>query len=240
MTKFLAYVLGRRPDEFGLVPDADGFVKIKDLLKALQEEDGFRHVRQAQINEILLTVPNAPIEIHDRLVRAKNRDDLICPELAEIPPKLLYICVRPKAYPHILEKGVSPSLHDKVILAEKASMARRMGQRLDADPVLLTVHTGTAIRKGRVFHRFGEHLFLTGTLSPDCLTGPPLPKDKKETPKKKSMDKDLAPQMAGSFLLKMPAGEDEKIRTKRERKRKEISWKKERKRMKRRKKSPKF
>ena len=31
LAKFLNYVLGRRPDEFGLVMDKDGFVKIKDL-----------------------------------------------------------------------------------------------------------------------------------------------------------------------------------------------------------------
>jgi putative RNA 2'-phosphotransferase len=36
----LSYVLGRRPDEFGLVPDADGFVRLKDLLKALHEALG--------------------------------------------------------------------------------------------------------------------------------------------------------------------------------------------------------
>ena len=29
--KFLAYILGVHPDEFGLVPDKEGFVKIKDL-----------------------------------------------------------------------------------------------------------------------------------------------------------------------------------------------------------------
>jgi len=41
LAKMLAYVLGRRPDEFGLIPDAEGFVRIKDLLKALHEEEGW-------------------------------------------------------------------------------------------------------------------------------------------------------------------------------------------------------
>ena len=39
---FLSYVLGRRPDEFGLVLDEDGFITIKEFLKAVNEEDGCR------------------------------------------------------------------------------------------------------------------------------------------------------------------------------------------------------
>ncbi|MCK7505928.1 MAG: hypothetical protein MZV70_18885 [Desulfobacterales bacterium] len=49
LAKMLAYVLGRRPDEFGLIPDAEGFVKIKDLLKALHEEDGWGYVNQSHL-----------------------------------------------------------------------------------------------------------------------------------------------------------------------------------------------
>ena len=51
LAKFLDYVLGRNPDEFGLVPDEQGYVKIKELLKALNQEEGWRHLRLANINE---------------------------------------------------------------------------------------------------------------------------------------------------------------------------------------------
>ena len=34
-SKFLFYILGHKPDEFGLVPDTNGFVKTKDFLKAI-------------------------------------------------------------------------------------------------------------------------------------------------------------------------------------------------------------
>jgi len=40
----LTYILAYRPDEFGLVPSEEGFVRYKDLLKALHEEDGWRTV----------------------------------------------------------------------------------------------------------------------------------------------------------------------------------------------------
>ena len=70
--RFLKYILGLRPDEFGLVPDRDGYVKIKDLLKAVHEEAGWRSFRQANINEMMLSLAPPPLEISENRIRAKN------------------------------------------------------------------------------------------------------------------------------------------------------------------------
>ena len=43
LAKFIAYILERRPDEFGLVTDKEGFVKIKELLKAITEEKEWKY-----------------------------------------------------------------------------------------------------------------------------------------------------------------------------------------------------
>ena len=44
LAKFISYILGRNPAEFGLVLDSDGFVKIKEFLKAVSEEEGLKYV----------------------------------------------------------------------------------------------------------------------------------------------------------------------------------------------------
>jgi len=49
----LVYMLGHRPDEFGLVPDSEGFIPYKELLQAIHEEEGWRYVRRSHINEVL-------------------------------------------------------------------------------------------------------------------------------------------------------------------------------------------
>ena len=54
LSRFLIYILGLRPYEFGLVPDMDGFVMHKELLQALHEEEGWRYVRESHINEVLM------------------------------------------------------------------------------------------------------------------------------------------------------------------------------------------
>ena len=38
LSRLMSYVLGNRPDEFGLVPDKEGYITVKELLKAINEE----------------------------------------------------------------------------------------------------------------------------------------------------------------------------------------------------------
>ncbi|CAB1079032.1 RNA:NAD 2'-phosphotransferase [Olavius algarvensis Delta 1 endosymbiont] len=177
LAKFFDYILSRRPDEFGLVPDADGFVKIKEFLKAVGEEDGFRYVRRAHLNEIMLSVPGHPFEISDNYIRSTTRDRLPQHRCTMEPPKLLYTCVRQKAYPHVHEKGIRPAGHPRVILSAARAMAERIGRRLDHSAVTLTIQTQTSMDQGVIFFQAGENLFLADFIPAQCFTGPPLPKD---------------------------------------------------------------
>jgi len=160
LVKFTSYVLGRRPDEFGLVPDAEGFVKIKDFLKAVSEEEGWRHVRRAHLNEMMLAFPDCPIDIREDRIRSVERDFIPRPVRPEALPKRLYTCIRNRAYPHVAEKGISPSGNEAVILSSDRLFAERIGKRSDASPVLLTVDVNRSISAGAVFSRLGESLYL--------------------------------------------------------------------------------
>jgi putative RNA 2'-phosphotransferase len=183
LAKLLDYILGRRPDEFGLVTDSDGYIKIKELLKALSEEEGLSYVRRAHLNEILLTMPDPSFEISDNSIRAKNRRHLPEHAYAPDPPKLLYHCVRQKAYPHIHIKGLYPTGYTRVILSSNLSLAQRLGRRIDRSAILLTVQVQACLDKGVVFFNAGEALFLADFIPPGCFSGPPLPKEKPDVAK---------------------------------------------------------
>ena len=233
LAKFIAYILGRQPDEFGLVLDKEGYIKIKEFLKVLSEEEGWRYVRRSHINEILLTSPNPPIEIHDDRIRATDRKHLSTPIRAETLPKLLYTCVRSKAYPHVTERGISPMGYGQVILSDSHAMAERMGKRIDPSPIILTIHTEKSLTQNVRFNQCGQTLYLTDRVPPGCFTGPPLPKQKTELKQKSEQSEktDKAHQkLAGSFHVDL-----EKIKSKPygKGKKKEIAWKKDRKRTKR-------
>lgn len=201
LSGLLSYMLGRRPDEFGLVPDPKGFVKTKDLLKAVCEEEGWRYVRGSHINEILISLPDPPVEIKENLIRAKDRSKLPQIEPAENLPKILYTCVRKKAHPFVMENGISPTGHSHVILASSRELAEKIGKRFDREPILLTVHVEKSIREGVAFYRAGGSLYLAGSIHAGCFSGPPLPKQKVETRRPPEQKKEVTPRLRGSYII---------------------------------------
>ncbi len=200
LAKFLSYILERRPDEFGLILDPDGYVKIKDLIKAVCEEDGLRYVRMAAIDEILVTVPNPPIEINGSHIRAKNREGLPKQTIAENPPKLLYTCVRRKAHAFVLEKGILPQGYPKVILSSDRELAERIGKRTDPSPLLLTVQVQKSMNERVLFYQAGEKLYLAEAIPAGCFTAPPLSKQKAETKKQKAPEEQKTQKFPGEFF----------------------------------------
>jgi len=235
LAKYISYILGRKPDEFGLVPDKDGFVKIKELIKAICEEEGLRYVRRSHIDEILITLRNPPIEILDNLVRAKSREHLPERIPASNLPKLLYTCIRRKAYPFVIDKGIFPIGRGHVILSSEKKLAKKIGKRIDQTPVLLTVQTQKSVKFGVLFIQSSDLLFIAKTIPVGCFTGPPLPKEMPEPKKEDPLKKEKPKSLPGTFLMDLTDEKDRKKRSKHERRRKEIAWKKDRKRMKRKK-----
>jgi putative RNA 2'-phosphotransferase len=237
LDKFLSYVLGRSPDEFGLVLDPDGYVKIKDLLKAVTEEDGWRHVRSASIEEVLVSLPCPSVEIKDAGIRAICRENLFLRVPAENPPKLLFTCVREKAYPHVLKNGLSPSGRPEIVFTDDRSLAKKIGNRIDQASVTLTIHVQTAVKRGVVFIKAGN-LYLADFIPPECLSGPPLPKEKTETKQKTRETVKKPEHLPGGFFI----NPDEKTFPgnpyKQKKKKNEPEWKKDRKYLRKQKQNP--
>jgi len=235
--KFLKYVLGLRPDEFGLVLDKESYVKIKDLLKAVHEEDGWRSFRQANINEIMISLPNPPLEVSENRIRARDRQQLPKRVSPENLPKLLFTCIRPNALFAVLEKGILPMGRNHVILSSNKDMAKRMGKRIHTSPSLLNVSVETANQQGTLFLQAGENIFLARSIPVGCFTAPPLPKEPRVVKPKepaKPKERDRTP---GSFFPDMTEEvepiEPKKL-TRKQRREKDIDWKKSRKHNRRR------
>ncbi len=211
LAKMMTYVLGCRPDEFGLVPDADGFVEIKTLLQALHEEEGWRHLRLGNLNELVTTMFPAPVEIHQGRIRAADRSGLPQPVVPETPPKLLYLAIRRRAYATVREKGMRTSPPRRLVLSSDQAMARRLGHRIDNAPVILTVQVAAAMARGSRYRRYGGHLFLTDTLVPGTFSGPALPKEKPHAENKPAEKEPAAAKTPGSYypdpeVLRNPGG----------------------------------
>ncbi len=204
----MLYILGRRPDEFGLVPDPDGFVRIKELLQALQEESGWTYVRQSHINEVLVGKDRPLFQADDTRIRALERKwqlDLNIP--AQNLPRILYTSVRRRAHPVVMENGLYSAEGKFLVLSSDRDMALRIGKRRDPSPVLLEIAGLTGKTDQPVFYAFGD-LFLSVEIPAAAILGPPVPKEvwerrherDKEIQKEKAMPK---PEFVspGTFLL---------------------------------------
>jgi putative RNA 2'-phosphotransferase len=236
LAKLLDYVLGRQPDEFGLVTDAEGYVRVKDLLKALSEEPGWRHVRLNHIRETVMTLRQPTVELSDSRIRALDRSCLIPPASAETLPKLLYHAVRRRAWPVVLEKGVTASdAAPQIVLAQDLPMAQRLGRRIDPSPVILTVNTSRARQLGMTFMCAGRRLFTIDRLLPGTFSGPPLPKQPAEPKKRIAPDEPKPSRTPGSFLLDVSHLSEPQKRQAKDPKRRQRKnqWKRDRKRMQR-------
>ena len=234
LSRMLTYILAYRPDEFGLIPDEEGFVRYKDLLKALHEENGWRHVRRSHINEVLMGGDRARFEPEDDRIRSQDRHWALNTDNDLPLPGLLYTPVRKKAHPVAMERGLRAKAGSYLPLSPDRKMALRMGRRRDQHPVLLEIPAAAAGSKGVLIFPFGD-LFLAPEIPADCITGPlpskdPVGKKEKKVDKKHPPPESLKTATLGSFILD-PQRDPDPSRKSRGKKRK--GWKEEARKMRR-------
>ncbi len=213
------YMLGHKPAEFGLVPSPEGFVPLKELLKAVHEEPGWRHVRQSHINEVLLGKDRFLFEIDGNRIRARERkweQNFEYPERPSVP-KILFTAVRRKAHPVVMEKGLISSAGRYLVLSSDEEMSMKIGKRRDPQPVLLRVEAEKAGKEGISIYPF-DTLFLCEEIPPRYIHGPPVVKETLAPP----VETAYKPATPGTFPLDLARDPDPMRRS---RGRKQKGWK---------------
>jgi putative RNA 2'-phosphotransferase len=200
-------MLGRKPDEFGLVPDSDGFITFKELLQAIHEEPHWHYVRRAHINEVLLGKDRHLFEPEDNRIKSVERHwrlDLENP--TEVLPKLLFTPVRRRAHPVAMEKGLNLAQGKYLVLTPDQDMARRIGTRRDQKPVLLEIQAAAAQSQNVLFYSFGA-LYLSPQIAAKFISGPPVSKEVLPSPThaEEKKERETTPRpldlAAGTFFL---------------------------------------
>lgn len=200
LSQLIAYILGRHPEAFGVVLDFDGFVTIKTLLKVLNEEPGWRHVRIGHLNEALLTLQDAGFEMDAQRIRARNREHLPTPEPAAALPKTVFTFIRRKTHLHAVMKGLSGTDAAPIVLCRDRSLAERIGKRLDRSPVPLVVNTAQAQALGASFWTAGDGIFTATEVPVGCFSAPPPPKTSPAAADRKPAPPETA-RTPGSFII---------------------------------------
>ncbi len=220
LAKMLAYVLGHRPDEFGLVPDAEGFIPIKQLQQALIHEPGWSFVRRHHLDQVVLLMQPPAFEIVDEKIRCVSPASLPQRRPGETPPPLLYLAIPPRAHERVWEEGLKAPGGGELLLARSKNIAVKLGKRRAQDPILVTIQAQAAARKGQEFTGYGEDFFLVQSVHRDFLQlpAPLIPEEKPKIPKPAP-----APPTPGTFLVDL--GKPVEKQARRRGKHEEPAWK---------------
>ncbi len=195
LEKMLFYVLARRPDEFGLLLDPSGFVRLKDLHRALVEVDGFKGLRCQKLRNFFLVFKPERFEFDEQEDRVRVRPEevdsrVFSRKIAESPPKTLFTPVRPRAWIKVSEEGLAAQT---IVLTPDRDLAERLARRRGA--LVIEVDTRKAMEMGSVFESYLEKLYLSSWIPADALRGPRVNEEFKKKyerkPKEKTEDKKL-------------------------------------------------
>ena len=226
LCRFMIYVLGHNPGEFGLVPDKNGFVILKELVQVMHEEEGWHNINQGRINEVMMSDERHYFEADENRIRAVERNwELNLDVPADHTPPILYTPIRRKAHYTVIERGLGQRENNYYVLSADKSMAERIGKRKDQKPVLLEIMAGKARDEGLLVFSFSD-LFLTNEIPPRYIVGPPVPKDVIRKREEKPVNKkEKTPDLnTGAFFLDADRDPDTARRKKGKKKK---SWKDE-------------
>ncbi|NLD38807.1 MAG: hypothetical protein GX654_18255 [Desulfatiglans sp.] len=222
----MVYILGHSPHEFGIVPDPEGFVAIKDLVRVMHEEPDMPHASEGSINEVLVSGERGIFETDGKNIRALSRHWVLDTTLQTTDiPSILFTPVRRRAHVSVIENGLIKREDHFYILSPDKEMAERIGKRKDQMPVLIEVMSRRAVHDGVHISMFGG-LYLADEIPERFIAGPPVPKaalQEREAapPVKKEKVKEFSP---GSFFLDIINDPDKSRRVKGRKKR---GWKEE-------------
>jgi putative RNA 2'-phosphotransferase len=219
LARLLAYMLGHRPDEFGLVLDNDGFIPLNQLLRALSHEPGWGFVRRQHLDQVVSLMQPPAFELVEESIRSLSPGPLPQRRPGETPPPLLYAAIPPKAHERVWQEGLKAAVAQELVLTRSKDMALKLGKRRSPAPILVTIQAQAAAKAGIPFSGYGEDLFLATGLPRDFLQLPaPPPPVEKPKPVKPA-----APPTPGTFLVELgqPAAKPPHRRGKKE----EPAWK---------------
>jgi putative RNA 2'-phosphotransferase len=172
LSRFLSLVLRHRAHSFGLDVDAEGFVRMDDLLDLIAERQrSLDWVDAEHVEALVGREGRRRFEIRGDKVRATYGHSFERPVRYEPadPPELLYISVARTKLAELRSRGLHPVGRQYVHLSEDPKEADEIGRHHDPTPTLVTIQAKAAQEKGVVFHHPADGIYLVASLPPDLL-----------------------------------------------------------------------
>ncbi|MCQ1953429.1 RNA 2'-phosphotransferase [Arthrobacter sp. zg-Y238] len=175
ISRVLSHALRHAPGEYALELDPEGWAPVSEVLSALHRlGPEWESVDEAVLHEVLEAAEKKRHQIRDGRIRAVHGHSVPVEPAGEpgSPPAVLFHGTSPAAVPQICADGILPMRRQYVHLSDSVEQARQVGQRKDADPVILTVDTRVAVAQGVSFYQSDSGVWLAASI-PATAVGMP-------------------------------------------------------------------
>lgn len=194
LEKELSYILGRKPDEFGLIPDQEGYISIKDLIQVYSQLG--KTLTKNDLNEIILK--DTKLEIRENRIRAKEIFFSVENISIHMLPKTLFTFIRERAHEAVFQQGIRYT-NSLVPLFRDKDFALKVGMRRTKDPIILEINTNEFKNRGVKAYVIGD-MILVSHVPQEALLGPRPKMEEKAL--KKPLKSSTPKELPGSVLLR--------------------------------------
>lgn len=174
--KFLLYLLAHHPEEFGLIPDNNGFFKIKEIFQVLIFTKKFKKVRLEILKQLFSYYYKDFFEISENFNSVKPKSIYYSPpqkiEFSQINKyTTLWTFVKPKIWLKISVEGMWKPCNSLIPLFSDKELAQNWAKvkgclLLEVFPKLITPNVNLYV--------FGEKIFLVDKINYEALKGPSI------------------------------------------------------------------
>lgn len=175
LSKLISYALRHEPQEFGLNPDSQGWVKISDLLDGIHRYSvEYAGVSLNDLHSMVSTAKKQRHEIQGDMIRALYGHSAQTVQTVDrapaIPSAVLYHGTSLESWECIKAEGLKPMTRQHVHLTESKEDAIAVGRRHSTEVVLLEVDTAAASSAGIAFYPSGSKVWLADSVPAQFIT----------------------------------------------------------------------
>jgi putative RNA 2'-phosphotransferase len=169
----VSHALRHEPGVYGLTLDAQGWVCIADLLRALRESDAqWAALCEADLSEMVRKSAKVRHEIEGGRIRALYGHSTPEPlgREANRPPSILFHGTSPVAAEEIRVQGLKPMSRQKVHLSVDEETALQVGRRKSPTPVILRIAAEQASQNGVQFYQGNDSVWLADSVPAEFIS----------------------------------------------------------------------
>ena len=162
LSKEISYALRHAPWEYELEMDEEGWVPMEQLLGALQREEKWENISEADISEMISQSSKKRFQIEHGKIRAfyGHSIPLKIRKEEKTPPDILYHGTARRFLASIMENGLLPQERQYVHLSQDVETAENVGKRHDGKPCILIIDAKRAWKDGVRFYFGNEKVWL--------------------------------------------------------------------------------